>query len=368
MAADSSGPRLHPRLVREFPPDLTVCVLVTVLTVLAATVPIVRETPLRVVLGLPFVLFVPGYVFVAALFPEAGAGPGGDDDGADGEDTTETEDDGENEGDDSGMIDRDGGIDGIERVALSVGLSIAVVPLLGLGLNFTPWGIRLLPILVAVGGFVLLASVVAAYRRLALPPAERFRVPYRQWYESGRAELLEPDSRLDLALNVLLALSVVLAASSVVYAVAVPKPGESFTEYYVLTENETGDLVADDYPTEFVEGEAKSLVMGIENNEHQRVNYSVVVAIQNVTFEGGSGPANATANATVAEVVDQSTLDRFGVALGHNETWLESYSVRPTMAGEDLRLAFLLYRDGVPATPSVENAYRELHLWVNVTR
>ena len=82
MAADSSGPRLHPRLVREFPPDLTVCVLVTVLTVLAATVPIVRETPLRVVLGLPFVLFVPGYVFVAALFPEVGAGPGGDDDGA----------------------------------------------------------------------------------------------------------------------------------------------------------------------------------------------------------------------------------------------------------------------------------------------
>jgi len=32
------------------------------------------------------------------------------------------------------------GIDGIERVALSFGLSIAIVPLIGLVLNFTPWG------------------------------------------------------------------------------------------------------------------------------------------------------------------------------------------------------------------------------------
>jgi len=30
--------------------------------------PVVRETPLRVVFGLPFVLFLPGYTFMAALF------------------------------------------------------------------------------------------------------------------------------------------------------------------------------------------------------------------------------------------------------------------------------------------------------------
>ena len=37
------------------------------------------------------------------------------------------------------------------------------------------------------------------------------------------------------------------------------------------------------------------------------------------------------------------------------------------MAGENLRLTFLLYRGQAPQDTTVENAYRELHLWVNVS-
>jgi uncharacterized membrane protein len=37
-------------------------------------------------------------------------------------------------------------LDTIERVALSLDLSIALVPIVGLILNYTPWGIRLTPI------------------------------------------------------------------------------------------------------------------------------------------------------------------------------------------------------------------------------
>ena len=37
------------------------------------------------------------------------------------------------------------------------------------------------------------------------------------------------------------------------------------------------------------------------------------------------------------------------------------------MTGERLRLAFLLYDGPVPAAPGVESAYRETHLWVNVS-
>ena len=36
-------------------------------------------------------------------------------------------------------------IDNIERTALSIGMSLALVPLVGLLLNYTPWGIRLTP-------------------------------------------------------------------------------------------------------------------------------------------------------------------------------------------------------------------------------
>jgi len=41
--------------------------------------------------------------------------------------------------------------------------------------------------------------------------------------------------------------------------------------------------------------------------------------------------------------------------------------VTPTMTGRWLRLTYLLCTDEVPAEPSIESAYREVHLWVNVS-
>jgi uncharacterized membrane protein len=68
--------------------------------------PLNEISPVRIILGLPLVLFLPGYALIAALFP------------------------------------RKDDLDGIERIALSFGLSIAISPLLGLGLNYTPFGLR----------------------------------------------------------------------------------------------------------------------------------------------------------------------------------------------------------------------------------
>src|SRR2546427_7088606 len=83
-------------------------------------------------LSILLVLFVPGYVLVAALFPK----------------NTE--------------------IDWIERIALSFGLSVAVVPLLGLLLNFTPWGIRFAPIIATIAAFTILVGLTAWWRRMRL--------------------------------------------------------------------------------------------------------------------------------------------------------------------------------------------------------
>jgi len=338
MAVDRSWKLLIPRQLRHLPADLAAIIGVVVLTNLAVLLPVVSETPIRIVVGLVFVLFVPGYAFIAALFPEAGQAPSTDDS--------------------EEALDRNqSGIDGIERVALSFGLSIALVPLVGLVLNFTPWGIRLVPILVSLSGLTLALTVIAAVRRWDLPAEERFRVPYRAWLQAGREELFAPTSRTDAALNVLLVVSILLAVGSVGYAVAVPKDGERFSEFYILTEGEDGELVADNYPTEFQQGESRSLVVGIGNQEHEQVQYTVVVQLQRVQRVGNE-----------TQVQERSELQRFQPTVGHNETWQQQHQVTPDMSGERLRLQYLLYRDTPPDTVGQSSAYRELHLWVNVTQ
>jgi len=93
----------------------------------------------RWVLGSVFVLFIPGYVALEALFPKGRE------------------------------------LDGIERLALSVGLSLAMVPLVGLLLNYTPWGIRLDPIMASLTILTIGLTLVAFVRRFKLS-VERFEL------------------------------------------------------------------------------------------------------------------------------------------------------------------------------------------------
>ena len=382
---------LLPSPVRNLPADLAAVLAVVALTNLAVFLPVVNDSPVRVVVGLVFVLFVPGYAFIAALFPEAGeppttAGPVAEAGGPDAAESATAGDDEESAGEsasaaadeesamdaEAGPVDTnadgnggglgDRGIDGIERTALSFGLSIAVVPLIGLALNFTPFGIRLVPILVTISLFTVLASVLAALRRWELPASERFRVPYREWYADGRSEVTDPDSTLDAALNVALAVAILLATTSVVYAVAVPQQGEQFTQFYVLTEEEDGDLVTFGYPETLSPNESKSIHVGVENNEYEPVEYTVVVQLQAVDIEDNR-----------STVTDRARLDRYSVTIAHNETdirerplELDAGTARE-FAGEDRRVKFLLYRGDPPADPTAAEADHQLHFWVEVT-
>lgn len=84
---------------------------------------------LRYITGSILVLFIVGYVTVELLYP-----------------------------DEESLSD-------LERLALSIGLSLAIVPLLGLILNYTPWGIRLTPILTTILTYSVAGSLGAAYRK-----------------------------------------------------------------------------------------------------------------------------------------------------------------------------------------------------------
>jgi uncharacterized membrane protein len=317
------------------PADLATVVVLVVAGNIAVLAPVLNESPLRIVLGLLFVLVLPGYAVVAALFPGAG-------------DVATSSD---------GTVDTTRGIDGIERTALSVALSIPVVALLGLGLSLTPLGVTLPAILPTISLVTLAATATATRRRARLPADQRFHVPYRAWLATGRDAFQQPASRTDLLVNIVLAVSILLAVGSVTYAVAAPNEGEAFTEFYLLTENETGELVADGYPTTFNVGEPQPVVVGIENHEQHAIEYTVLIQLQRVQVDG-----NATS------VVATERLDRFTVALDDDETWREPRSIAPTTTGGRLRIVFLLYRDTPPDDPSVENAYRNTQLWVSVAK
>ena len=132
-------------MAERIPRDLALMILLTLACIPFVLVPPLNETPVRIILGLLLVLFLPGYSLIAALFP------------------------------------RKDDLDGIERIALSFGLSIAVVPLLGLALNYTPFGIRLVPVLVVLSMFTVSLAVIAGVRRLGLPEGERFVVVVDGW-------------------------------------------------------------------------------------------------------------------------------------------------------------------------------------------
>ncbi|ABN58328.1 MULTISPECIES: DUF1616 domain-containing protein [Methanoculleus] len=304
------------------PGDLLTVVAVTVAALACVYVPVLNESFLRILLGVTMVLFIPGYALIAALFPARGD------------------------------------LDGIERVALSFGLSIAVSPLIGFALNYTPWGIRLDPILVSLTLFTLAMTLIAWYRRLLLPADERFAVPAREMIGGAWAELYDPAaSRLDRGLSVLLVVSIVTALATTVYVVAVPKEGEHFTEFYILG---PGGKAAD-YPTDFPAGSTQTLIVGVGNHEHREVPYTVEVLAMNRTFDPVTN--TSTIHATVP-------LDRFAITVPHNETeeviWNFSVS-----SPEYNRIEFLLFNETVPGEGVTEQdrinaSYRDLHLWVRV--
>jgi len=55
-------------------------------------------------------------------------------------------------------------LDNIERVALSIGISLALVPLTGLLLNYTPWGITLTPITLSLLTLTMIFATTAIIR------------------------------------------------------------------------------------------------------------------------------------------------------------------------------------------------------------
>ncbi len=277
----------------------------------AAMAVFVLATGQGLLVAILLVLFIPGYVLVAALFP----------------DNKE--------------------INWIERIALSFGLSIAVVPLLGLLLNFTPFGIRLVPIVLSIVLFSGGLGVVAYLRRMGLPVEERL---------SATLVVTKPAwgdySRLDKVLAVGLVISVVFSISVLAFVLTTPRPGERFTEFGILGPGAT----LSDYPTDLNVSEEGTVLIFVANHEFKRVDYTV--RVDQVSVEIVFNPDTGT-NETAE--LNRTNMAWMNLTLDHDTNATRPYTFQIEAPGL-FQVQFLLFRDG-----ELAQVYRNLHLFVTVT-
>lgn len=257
---------------------------------------------LRIFLGLCLVLFSPGYALLSALFP------------------------------------RKGDLGGLERIALSFGLSIAVVALIGLILNYTPWGIGLYPIIISLTVFILAVSGIAWYRGKRMAQDERFVVSldarFLSWKGRGREANL---------LSVFLIMAVVGAVVALGHVIATPRVGERFTEFYILGL----EGKAEHYPETLKVGEVGRVILGIANHEQEQTSYRVEVRING--------------EQTKLRISNEDR-DAVEVEVGQEQKWEGAVGFVPWKVGERQKVEFLLYK-GV-----YTEAYLGLQLWVDVER
>lgn len=298
---------------------------VTILS--GATPPVVRAF-----LGIPLLLFLPGYAVTAALFPRA-------------VDRLRTADHHRAFG-----TATDGALLPGERLALSFGTSLAVLPLLGLVHGVTGIGYSPQILVGLLNTVILLGLALGVARRLQTPRRDRVAFAPGTWPAKVKARLTSR-SQFDTVLLVGLVVVMVVATSGLSYALVSPGDGETYTTVKLLTENESGDLVTDGYPEELSPGESASLVLGVENHENAQTSYTVVTELQSVREENGS-----------TTVLKESELGRTSQTVPAGDTWYNERSVTPDLAGERLRLVFLVYRGEPADDPEISNAYRYVHV------
>ena len=117
-----------------------ITLILTIITAIAVfTIP-QNQYPLaylRIGLGIIFMLFLPGFVIIKTIFPHANP-----------------------------IKTNRPNLDIIERTGLSIAVSIALIPIIGIILNYTTWGITLTPMTLSLLGVTAFFATAAMLRDL----------------------------------------------------------------------------------------------------------------------------------------------------------------------------------------------------------
>ena len=284
---------------------------------LAGSMFLVHLAPVRFILGLPFLLFFPGYAVLKALFVNKKE------------------------------------ISTLETIGISGAVSIAVAGLIGFMLNYTKWGIRPEPAVGFMGGFILVASLIAFIRQAKLHGGVnwlielKFDLPFRKVPANKMAGYM--------------ALSLILvAAIAVVAYVAVDiRAKDTFTEFYVLGLNDK----AENYPTVFtIESGNVTHVSYADGNKTSNKLGEVYLDIVNHESLNKYYSLNITVDGKPEEFYyGGSAIPQLGnIQLKPGEKWEGEVGFAPSHTGSNQQVDFLLFKDGGT------NPEASLRLWIDV--
>jgi uncharacterized membrane protein len=214
----------------------------------------------RVPIGILLVLIAPGYALTAAIFNA-----------------------------------KDDELRGVTRLALSFGLSLAVIPVIALVIHFSPVQINPASVTTSLAIWILFWVGLATWRRSSDSDQ---RTRYSQ-HEHARYE--SPSSR-NSRIGVF-AFSVLLVVGTALALVLSPglSPTQGVTEFYML--GESGE--ARDFPQVVPVGEPVSVTIGIVNGSDSDQRFMVEVWASDIHEATASkrldriGPIEVTGNATI---------------------------------------------------------------------
>jgi len=322
---------------KKYPADIILCMIWS--TILLPLVFLDIESILRIIVGLPFIIFIPGYTLIFALFP-----------------TKKTK-------------KAKKGIDAVERIALSFGLSIAIVPLIGLLINYTtPWGIQLEPILLSIFAFIMIVGAMGVNRWFKTPKKKRYIISFE-------LSLPKSETKLDKVLTIILVITILLTAATFVYVLITPKRIEHFTEFYLLGP----DGKTEGYPSVLALGEEATVIIGVNNQEYQTMNYTIEIWLINQSIfynESENRNESIIHNMWFVDKIT-TTLEHVTVDLEHPwaPQWLYNYSFAINKKGS-FNLSFLLFTTPTEdhsndeeykhiAEEKISSAYSETHLMID---
>ena len=206
-------------------------ILLAVLVLNDWQVPI--QSPLRIILGLLYTFFVPGYSFLAALFPKHDQ------------------------------------VSNSARSALSIGLSITFIVMTSLVFDQNLVRLHIDSMLVALYSVIFTCMALALIQRALLPQSQE------QQSEPAFAPNLwwQRRSLYEKRIYLLIGSAALVALLSISWLLRLPSAQAYSTEFYILGESK----IAEDFPRTVITGQEVSSIIGVTNKEREEHIFRIEV-------------------------------------------------------------------------------------------